>query len=90
MFIDREKELMFLEEKLNSKIFEFGVLHGRRRVGKTVFIKEAIKGKNAIYFQAHQTNMEINLELLSSLYGKYKNMVKISYNSMYELFRQFF
>lgn len=90
MFIGREKELKFLEEKLNSEGFEFGVLHGRRRVGKTVLIKEAIKNKNAIYFQAHQANMQINLELLSSLYGDYKKIGKITYNSMYELFRQFF
>lgn len=90
MFIGREKKLKFLEEKLNSESFEFGVLHGRRRVGKTVLIKEAIKNKNAIYFQAHQANMQINLELLSSLYGDYKKIGKITYNSMYELFRQFF
>ena len=35
MFIGRETELQFLEERYNSNKSELVVLYGRRRVGKT-------------------------------------------------------
>lgn len=35
MFVDREEELKALNEKLDSNNFEFIVIYGRRRIGKT-------------------------------------------------------
>ena len=40
MFIQREKELEILEEAYNSTNFEFLVLYGRRRIGKTSLLQE--------------------------------------------------
>lgn len=40
MFIGREKELNFLNDKYNSKKAELIVLYGRRRIGKTETLKE--------------------------------------------------
>ena len=39
MFIGREKELATLNGLYNSDKFEFAVIYGRRRVGKTALIK---------------------------------------------------
>ena len=40
MFIGRERELNALEKLYTSNKFEFAVIYGRRRVGKTFLVKE--------------------------------------------------
>ena len=50
MFIGRESELALLNKLYTSDKFEFVVMYGRRRVGKTALISEFIKDKKAIYF----------------------------------------
>ena len=65
MFIGREKELDSLTKAYNKKGFQFPVIYGRRRVGKTTLINEFCKGKKAIYFVAVQSTMKENLEILS-------------------------
>jgi AAA+ ATPase superfamily predicted ATPase len=41
--------------------FEFAIIYGRRRVGKTTLIKEFIKDKYAIYFVAREADGALNL-----------------------------
>ena len=50
MFIGREKELNALEKLYQSGKFEFVVIYGRRRVGKTALINHFIDDKKSIYF----------------------------------------
>jgi len=52
MFVDREEELRHIREKLESDKFELIALYGRRRIGKTRLILEAVKGKEHIYYLA--------------------------------------
>ncbi|MDR1014801.1 MAG: ATP-binding protein [Coriobacteriales bacterium] len=66
MFIGREAELDTLNEMYSSDRFEFAVIYGRRRVGKTTLIKEFIKDKNAIYFLAREADGMINLKGFSN------------------------
>ena len=65
MFIGRERELASLDNLYNSGKFEFVVLYGRRRVGKTALINHFIGGKNAIYFMGVESNVKQNLENFS-------------------------
>ena len=65
MFIGRERELDSLNSLYNSGKFEFVVLYGRRRVGKTELIKHFIDGKKAIYFTGVESNAKQNLENFS-------------------------
>ena len=44
MFIGREKELGNLNRLYTSDKFEFAVIYGRRRVGKTTLLNEFCKG----------------------------------------------
>ena len=46
MFIGRERELSSLEKLYRSDKFEFAVVYGRRRVGKTALLSHFIKDKN--------------------------------------------
>lgn len=40
MFYGRDTELLKLNEMYNSRQFEFAIIYGRRRVGKTTLIRE--------------------------------------------------
>lgn len=72
MFIGREKELKALDNLYASDKFEFAVIYGRRRVGKTALINEFIGDKKSIYFMGVESNAKQNLENFS------KNIVEYS------------
>ena len=65
MFVGRERELRSLNELYKSNRFEFVVLYGRRRVGKTTLINRFIEGKPAIYCMGVESNAKQNLENFS-------------------------
>lgn len=65
MFIGRERELNSLNRLYVSGKFEFAVIYGRRRVGKTALIDHFIKDKKAIYFMGVESNDKQNLENFS-------------------------
>ena len=50
MFIGRKRELDQLEKLYANEQFQFPVIYGRRRVGKTSLINQFVKDKDAIYF----------------------------------------
>src|SRR5690554_7401137 len=90
MFIGRKEELNVLKEIYNKKTFEFGIVHGRRRVGKTSLLLESVKNKKAIYFLAQQANLTTNLKAFSRIYGNYKGVGSVVYNSFDDLFAEIF
>lgn len=65
MFVGREQELQKLNRMYSSNQFEFAVIYGRRRVGKTTLIREFCKDKESIYFIAREANNQINIENFS-------------------------
>lgn len=65
MFIGRERELATLNKLYRSDKFEFAVIYGRRRVGKTALISQFISDKKAIYFMGVESNAKQNLENFS-------------------------
>ncbi|MCL2312776.1 MAG: ATP-binding protein [Firmicutes bacterium] len=58
-FVNREKELLFLEDEYKSERSSFVVIYGRRRVGKTALISEFIKNKKALYFFANEEKEDV-------------------------------
>ena len=65
MFIGRERELTALNKLYASDKFEFAVIYGRRRVGKTALINEFVRDKKAIYFMGVESNAKQNLDNFS-------------------------
>ena len=76
MFIGRERELASLRQLYNSDKFEFVVLYGRRRVGKTALINHFIDGKKAIYFMGVESNAKQNLENFSKSIIEYASGIE--------------
>ena len=48
MFVGRESELTKLEKMYSTNEFQFAVIYGRRRVGKTTLIREFLKNKESL------------------------------------------
>lgn len=70
MFVGREKELFDLNKRYQSGRFEFAVIYGRRRVGKTTLINEFMKDKEGIIYSATETNSRKNLmDMSKSIYA---------------------
>jgi len=67
IFLDREEELKFLEERFKKGKPELIVLYGRRRIGKTSLIKKFIEGKKAIYYLATKEREEKQAKDISQI-----------------------
>ena len=76
MFIGRDKEINALERLYQSNKFEFVVIYGRRRVGKTALINHFIDGKKAIYFMGVESNEKQNLENFSKSIIEYSSGIQ--------------
>ena len=60
--IGREKELQHLDFLYESNRFEYLIMYGRRRVGKTTLLQEFSKHTNSIFYPAREKNDTLNLE----------------------------
>ena len=76
MFIGRERELNALDNLYKSNKFEFAVIYGRRRVGKTALINQFISDKKAIYFMGVESNAKQNLENFSKSIMEFANGIE--------------
>ena len=71
VFIGREKELKKLNALYNTDVFQFPVIYGRRRVGKTALINEFVGDKDAICFTGIESTSIQNLDNLSGAIHRY-------------------
>lgn len=66
MFVGREKEIDKLNDLYQDNQFQFVVIYGRRRVGKTSLINEFLKDKKSVYYMAVEGTRNENLIGLSN------------------------
>lgn len=83
MFIGRKKELKELDRLYKQGKFQFAVIYGRRRIGKTYLINEFVKGKKTIYFTGIESNSRQNLQNFSHavVEGLNGNLAGIEFSS---------
>lgn len=85
MFIGRDKELSALHKLYKSHKFEFVVIYGRRRIGKTALINHFIADRKSIYFMGVESNEKQNLENLSKSIMEYSSGTRAdTYFSSYQ------
>ena len=65
MFIGREKELQFLEDKYNETGGQLIVLYGRRRIGKTETLKKFCEDKQHVFFSCRECTDKLQLKNFS-------------------------
>ena len=65
--IGRKQELEHLETLYSNNSFEYLVMYGRRRVGKTTLLQEFAKNTNTIFYPAQSKNDALNLEDFSKM-----------------------
>ena len=65
MFIGRDSEPNFLEERYSSNKGELVVLYGRRRIGKTETLKQFCKDKPHLFFSCRECTDKLQLKNFS-------------------------
>ncbi|MCD8021612.1 MAG: ATP-binding protein, partial [Lachnospiraceae bacterium] len=65
--IGRESELTQLEQLYESDQYEFLVMYGRRRVGKTTILQEFAGRHEVIFYSAQEKNDSLNLRDFSRI-----------------------
>ena len=65
MFIGREAELQFLENKYKTAAGQLVVLYGRRRIGKTETLRQFCKGKPHVFFVCQECTDKLQLKNFS-------------------------
>ena len=86
-FVDRERELRFLESRFQEEGFEFVIISGRRRVGKSRLIEEFIKNKKAIYLLSENKPFAYNLKKFSKKISEFFGLPEIEVKSLEECFK---
>jgi len=88
LFVNREKELLILENEYKKNEFRFLILYGRRRVGKTTLIKHFLK--DGIYFLATVENEALLIEKFKNIVADYFNdefLRSLPLNSFEQIFQ---
>lgn len=73
-FIGRENELSELNKIYRKPGFQFVVVYGRRRVGKTTLLRKFVEDKDHLYFVADEAPNRIELERFSKEIFEYFKM----------------
>lgn len=88
MFVGREKEL---NRMYKSNNFQFAVIYGQKRIGKTALIQKFIEDKETIYFVGLEENAHDNLVRLSTAIVNFENdsnLSEVSLGSFENCFRE--
>ena len=88
MFVGRREELNELTSYLNSNQQENIIIYGRRRIGKSELIKEALRvtNKSSIFYQATETSQTENIRALSKVVGQRFNLGNVVFESFEAIF----
>lgn len=85
-FINRTEELELLNERYKRKKFEFLVIYGRRRIGKTELIKQFVKDKAHIYFLCDKGGTARNIFRFKRKIAEFLNEPILATDELEEIF----
>ena len=86
-FIGRIKQLELLKKEMTSDEMRMSLIYGRRRVGKSELIKQAIKesGIKSFYYECKQVTEASNVQSICEVISEVQNLPKLGYTSIEEL-----
>jgi len=91
-FIGRKRQLLQLQKVINSKDMRFALIYGRRRVGKSELVKQALKKSSVpgLYYECRQISQAGNVASICDILSQTFNLPKLGYTSMDELLEYVF
>ncbi|MFH1147667.1 MAG: ATP-binding protein [Pseudomonadota bacterium] len=90
MFINREKELVFLKKAHAERKPQFIVIYGKRRVGKTELVKQFFTDIPHVYYLSDKASEKEQLRLLSEKVGIFSGdefLMSRGFGNWYEFFQ---
>jgi len=85
-FVNRKDELALLRKRYEREGFEFFVIYGRRRIGKTELIKNFLSEKPHIYHLCDKSGTERNVSRLKRKIAEYLDEPPVETNDLEEIF----
>ncbi len=92
-FIGRSEELSRLNKLINNDKLGFSLIYGRRRIGKSELIKQALKEndtKCCIYYECKAVSERSNVDSLSEVFSEILKLPKLGYKNIEELLKYIF
>lgn len=86
-FYGRTKELKKINNFFNNEHLSVSLIFGRRRVGKSELIKQALKNTSiaSIYYECKETTESNNVDSLSALLSRELNLPPLKFESLEEI-----
>ena len=85
-FIGRRIEQSDLKKRYDSDEFEFIVIYGRRRIGKTTLIKKFLDGRDGFYFLCDKSGTVRNAARFKQKAARFLDEPPIESNDLYDIF----
>ncbi|MBR3345169.1 MAG: ATP-binding protein [Solobacterium sp.] len=91
-FIGRTVQLKKLRSEMTSEEMRMSLIYGRRRVGKSELVKQAIKesGIKSIYYECKQVTEASNVQSICNVVSETLSLPKLGYTSIEELLEYIF
>ena len=79
-FIGRKRELSRLKTLMQSDLMGMALIYGRRRVGKSELVKQALKdsGTAGIYYECRQVAEESNVKGICEVVSETLDLPKVT------------
>lgn len=86
-FIGRTRQLKQLEREIDTDRMSFALIYGRRRIGKSELIKQALKDsqKKSLYYECKQVSEKSNVDAICDLLSEQFNLPKLGLDSIEEV-----
>ena len=87
IFYGRTKQLEKLNKEISSNNMRMTLIYGRRRVGKSELVKQAIKesGIKSIYYECKQVTEESNVQSICDIISEVQELPRLGYTKVDEL-----
>ncbi len=91
-FIGREKQLKQILKEMKSDSFNVSLIYGRRRIGKSELVKQAVRNSDAkvIYYECRQITEESNVKNICSIIEEVFNLPKVGFTTAEEVLEYIF
>lgn len=91
-FIGRKNELKKLNKIIQSEDMNFGLIYGRRRVGKSELVTQALSKSNirSVYYECKQVSAESNAIGLGEVVSEIFELPKLGYTDIESLLQYIF